>query len=78
MSDSFMKATEWIDTVQKGKDIITCIQSADAVDRVDGLIILHPEVKSFTHETIAFLLGLQRETVSRAFGALGIQRRCRK
>lgn len=68
-------ATDWIDSIQKGKDIVTCLQYPEAYDRVTALIALYPEVRTFRHRIIAELLGLQRETVSRILNAEGIYRR---
>lgn len=68
-------ASDWIDSVQKGKDIVSCLQYPEAYDRVTALIEVYPEVKTFRHRIIADLLGLQRETVSRVLNAEGIYKR---
>ena len=68
-------ASDWIDSIQKGKDIVTCLQYTEAYERVTALIELYPEVKTFRHRVTAELLGLQRETVSRVLNAEGIYKR---
>ena len=68
-------AEDWIDTVQKGRDIVSCLKHPEAYERVTALLELYPEVKEFRHRVIAELLGLQRETVTRVMNAEGIYKR---
>ncbi|OHB71491.1 MAG: hypothetical protein A2W23_03170 [Planctomycetes bacterium RBG_16_43_13] len=68
-------ASDWVDSIQKGKDIVYCLQFSTAYDRVTALMEFYPEVKCLTHRIIGELLGLQRETVSRVMNAEGIYRR---
>lgn len=68
-------AQDWVDTVQKGKDIVLCLQYPEAYERVMALLELYPEVKMLRHRVIGELLGLQRETVTRVMNAEGIYRR---
>jgi len=68
-------AEGWIDTVQKGKDIVSCLKYPEAYERVTALLELHPEVKLLSHRIVAELLGLQRETVTRVMNAEGIYKR---
>ena len=68
-------AEDWIDTVQKGKDIVSCLKYPEAYERVTALLELHPEVKLLSHRIVAELLGLQRETVTRVMNAEGIYKK---
>lgn len=69
------QAQDWIDTIQKGKDIVFCLQYPKAYERVTALLDMYPEIKNFTHRIIGELLGLQRETVSRIMNTEGIYKR---
>ena len=76
MSDkSIQKAVNWLDTVQKGKDMLELIQSPIAYDRIVGLFELYPETKEMSHVSIAYLLGMARETITRELNGMDIYRR---
>ena len=68
-------AADWVDTVQKGKDIVSCLEQSSAQDRVEVLIELYPDMLTYQRRIIGDLLGLQRETVSRAVSAYKKNRR---
>jgi hypothetical protein len=71
-------AHEWLDSVEKGRNLLEALQYPTAVDRMTYLFETYPEVKDFKHETLAYLFGMSRETVTRALNSLGIYRSKRR
>lgn len=69
------QAEDYIDTIEKAKDIIFCLKYSKAYERVTALLELRPDIKSLPHRVMADLLGLQRETVSRILNIEGIHKR---
>lgn len=59
-----MEAVDWIDSVEKGRNVIRCLEFSTAYERVSALKEYYPSL-SLSHRVIGNLLGLQRETVTR-------------
>lgn len=62
-------AIVWMDSVDKGKAVIEALQYSTAYERVTCLLDMMPDVGKLTHEVIARLVGLQRETVTRVMNS---------
>src|SRR3990167_9251307 len=67
-------ALQWVDSIEKGRNIVESLQYAGAHDRITALFELQPETRQLKHETIGNLLGLSRETVTRTMNSLGLYR----
>ena len=54
-----------VDTIEKANELLNLMQFRSR-ERVRVLLLLFPETKKCTHEYIAWLCGLSRETVTKA------------
>lgn len=64
------KVMQWLDTVNKGQELLMAVQFPLAYDRVTYMLELYPELNNWTHQSLAILCGLQRETVTRVLSKL--------
>jgi CRP-like cAMP-binding protein len=55
-----------VDTLEKAQALLDLQRHHKAEDRLSGLFELYPETRKCTQEYIGSLIGLERETVSRA------------
>ena len=54
-----------IDTLEKALNVIEAMRMRQPAERVDYIVNLYPELLKCTHEHIAEILGLSRESVTR-------------
>ena len=64
------KARRWCDSQEKGKGLIMALQYPEAQDRVTYMLEMYPELGNWTHQSLAALVGFQRETVTRVMNKI--------
>jgi hypothetical protein len=59
-----------IDTYEKAMNFYSALRLCRAKERLQFILSLYPELWELTHESLAELVGLERETVTKALKVL--------